>query len=295
MLKSMTGFGRIVSENEGFTVTIELKTLNSKQTDIYCRLPRSLSSKEIEIRNLLSQELERGKIELNISLQKTIEKEAGVSINKPLVKAYLADILGTSNECLGYEYSSEEAFKIALSLPNALNTETSVEGIAEAEWAIIMTAVKNAINICNEFRQREGALLIEKFIEYINNITQYLAEVEQKDVLRIPQVRERLQKNVLELVSDEAFDRNRFEQEMIYFIEKYDISEEKQRLSTHLQYFTKILKEEGNGKKLNFMAQELGREINTIGSKANDVGIQHLVVNMKEELEKIKEQTANIL
>lgn len=294
MLKSMTGFGRAVVEENGFVVTVELKTLNSKQIDIYCRLPRSLSSKEIEIRNLLSQELERGKIELNLSLQKSFEKEAAVTINRPLVKAYVHDILET-NSTNSSPFSEADAFKIAITLPNAYNSENGTEGISDMEWILIQAAINEALKECNDFRVREGHLLVNKFIDYIGNIAGYLTEVEKKDILRIPLVRERLRKNVADLVGDEAFDRNRFEQEMIYFVEKYDISEEKQRLSTHLQYFIEILKEEGNGKKLNFMAQELGREINTIGSKANDVDIQHLVVNMKEELEKIKEQTANIL
>lgn len=290
----MTGFGRSVIEENGFVVTAEIKTLNSKQTDIYCRLPRSLSSKEIEIRNILSQELERGKIELNLTWQKPTERDMAVTINRPLVKAYIKDILET-NDDFPDTFPSLDAFKIAITLPNAYNTESNGEGITDGDWIIIQNAINEALKECNEFRLREGHLLVNKFLEYIGNIAGYLAQVEKQDVHRIPQVRERLRKNVAEMVGDEAFDKNRFEQEMIYFVEKYDISEEKQRLSTHLQYFIEILKEEGNGKKLNFMAQELGREINTIGSKANDVAIQHLVVNMKEELEKIKEQTANIL
>jgi uncharacterized protein (TIGR00255 family) len=294
MLKSMTGFGRSVTEEEGFTVTVEIKTLNSKQTDIYCRLPRSLSSKEIDIRNLLNAELERGKIELSINLQKSIEKEASLSVNRPLLKAYFNDIVESAKEFSG-EISIEDAFKIAINLPNAFNSENTVEVASETEWKLIQNTINEALKECNEFRIREGKLLSNKFSEYIGAIAGYLVEVEKKDILRIPSVRERLRKSVADLVAEESFDKNRFEQEMIYYVEKYDISEEKQRLGTHLQYFIEILKEEGNGKKLNFMAQELGREINTIGSKANDVDIQHLVVNMKEELEKIKEQTANIL
>ncbi|MES2795166.1 MAG: YicC/YloC family endoribonuclease [Bacteroidota bacterium] len=294
MLKSMTGFGRSVSEIDGFIVTVEIKTLNSKQTDIYCRLPRSLSSKEIEIRNLLNQVLERGKIELNLNLQKSAERDNAVSINRPLVNVYLNDILDSAKGFFS-DFSNEEAFKIALSLPNAYNSENGSDGILDFEWEQIQKTIQLALQECNEFRVREGGLLTQKFIEYIAAITDYLAEVEKKDLLRIPAVREKLRKSVVDLVGDESFDKNRFAQEMIYYVEKYDISEEKQRLSTHLKYFIEILKEEGNGKKLNFMAQELGREINTIGSKANDVDIQHLVVNMKEELEKIKEQTANIL
>lgn len=294
MLKSMTGFGRAVIEEEGFTVTVEIKTLNSKQTDIYCRLPRSLSSKEIEIRNILNAELERGKIELNINIQKSVGKEASLTVNRPLLKAYLDDIFESAIEFSG-QISIEDAFKIAIGLPNAFNAENTVETASDTEWNLIQHTINEALKECNEFRIREGRLLSNKFLEYIGAIAGYLVEVEKKDILRIPAVRERLKKSVTDLVIDESFDKNRFEQEMIYYVEKYDISEEKQRLGTHLQYFTEILKEEGNGKKLNFMAQELGREINTIGSKANDVEIQHLVVNMKEELEKIKEQTANIL
>jgi uncharacterized protein (TIGR00255 family) len=294
MLKSMTGFGRSVTEENGFVVTVEVKTLNSKQTDIYCRLPRSLSSKEIEIRNILTLELERGKIELNINIQKSIEKETAVTVNKPLLNLYIQDILEASKENAG-NLSPEEALKIAVTFPNAFNSDSTTESISEAEQSQIFNTLNNAINDCNEFRIREGNLIVEKFNEYIASITANLIEVEKKDVLRIPAVRERLKKSVMDLVADESFDKNRFEQEMVYYIEKYDISEEKQRLGTHLNYFKQILKEEGNGKKLNFMAQELGREINTIGSKANDVEIQHLVVNMKEELEKIKEQTANVM
>jgi uncharacterized protein (TIGR00255 family) len=294
MLKSMTGFGRAVIEEDGFIVTVEIKTLNSKQTDIYCRLPRSLSSKEIEIRNMLNTELERGKIELNLSLQKSSESAATVSINRPLLGAYFNDIIETGKG-LAVHISPEEAIKIALNLPNAYNSDGTPEAISDKEWGVIQNAIGKALTECNEFRIREGALLSLKFIEYIGAISGYLIEVEKRDASRIPSVRERLQKGFTDLIGDESFDKNRFEQEMIYYIEKYDISEEKQRLGTHLQYFIEILKDEGNGKKLNFMAQELGREINTIGSKANDVELQHLVVNMKEELEKIKEQTANIL
>ncbi len=290
----MTGFGRSVIEVDGFVVTVEIKTLNSKQTDIYCRLPRSLSSKEIEIRNRLNAELERGKIEFNLNIQKSIEKEATVTVNRPLFKAYLKDILEAVKET-DSTISVEEATKIAFTFPNVYNSDAAPETVADGDWVIIQKAVNEALIECNEFRKREGDLLVIKFTEYINNISAYLTEVTNKDIHRIPMVRERLRKSIIELLGDESFDKNRFEQEMVYYVEKYDIAEEKQRLSTHLKYFIEILKEEGNGKKLNFMAQELGREINTIGSKANDVDIQHLVVNMKEELEKIKEQTANIL
>jgi uncharacterized protein (TIGR00255 family) len=294
MLKSMTGFGKSVTERDGLVATVEIKTLNSKQTDIYCRLPKGISNKEIEIRNLLSAELERGKIELNLTLKKAGEKEMSMAVNRSLVKAYFTDLM-ESAIAIGASIDEKDAMKIALTLPNAYNNEITEEGEEEKEWELVQVAIKEALNECNEFRKREGDLLAIKFTEYVENISKYLDEAEIVETERIPAVRERMQKHIIELLSDELFDKNRFEQEMVYYVEKYDIAEEKQRLRTHLVYFIEILKNEGNGKKLNFMAQELGREINTIGSKANDSKLQHLVVNMKEELEKIKEQTANVL
>ncbi|MDR6563219.1 MULTISPECIES: YicC/YloC family endoribonuclease [unclassified Arcicella] len=292
MLKSMTGFGKSVIEAPHLTVTAEIKTLNSKFTDIYCRIPKSLSFREIEIRNLLTQNLERGKIELNLSTNYTNVASSGTSINRPLVEAYMKDLQDTGS---GYGIDdTTELFKIALSLPNAYNTETVSEEQAEEEWKIILSAVNQAISECTKFRLREGDIVTNKFIEYIDKIGELLKEVEAQDKLRIPAVRERLRRSVTDLLEADDFDKNRFEQELIYYIEKYDISEEKVRLGTHLVYFKEVLKE-GNGKKLNFLCQEIGREINTIGSKANDVVIQRMVINMKDELEKIKEQTSNVL
>lgn len=290
----MTGYGRVQAELNGSTISVELKTLNSKQLDIYCRLPKSLSGKEIEIRNLLGAELERGKIELNIFLQRGVEKEASVAINQSLVKAYLAD-LDQTIMATGLTMDPTEKMKFALSLPNAVANDQVPDSISEEEWNWVHKAVVEAITICNQFRIREGKGLKDKFKEYLTFINTMLSEISELDGLRIPAVKERLKKSLGDLLTDEDFDKNRFEQELIYYIEKYDISEEKQRLSTHLQYFTEILEKEANGKKLSFMAQELGREINTIGSKANDSTIQRLVVNMKDELEKIKEQTSNVL
>jgi uncharacterized protein (TIGR00255 family) len=294
MLKSMTGYGRSVVEANGFTVVAEIKTLNSKQSDVYCRLPKTISAKELELRNLLNAELERGKIEFNLNLQRSADKEMAVLINRPLVAAYMADIHSTGLET-GVELSPADQLKHALGLPNAYSNETLQEGISDEEYEQVLEAVNEALALCNAFRIREGRHLAEKFADYIKNIAQGLSQIESLDSLRIPAVRERLRKSLGELISDEDYDKNRFEQELIYYIEKYDISEEKQRLSTHIKYFMEVLHTESNGKKLGFMAQELGREINTIGSKANDAAIQRLVVNMKDELEKIKEQTMNIL
>ncbi len=288
----MTGFGKSVTESQFLTVTAEVKTLNSKFTDIYCRIPKSLSFREIEIRNLLTQALERGKIELNLSTNYTNVASSGTSINRPLVEAYMKD-LQESSLAFGVN-DATELFKIALTLPNAFNSETVSEEQAEEEWKIILSTVNQAIAECTKFRLREGEIVNAKFVEYIDKIAEILTEVEEQDKLRIPAVRERLRKSVSDLLESDDFDKNRFEQELIYYIEKYDISEEKVRLRTHLNYFKEVLKE-GNGKKLNFLCQEIGREINTIGSKANDAVIQRMVINMKDELEKIKEQTSNVL
>ncbi len=288
----MTGFGKSVIEAKSLTVTAEVKTLNSKFTDIYCRIPKSLSFREIEVRNLLTQSLERGKIEFNLSINYTDVASSGTSINRPLVEAYMKDLQESANVYGVADIT--ELFKIALTLPNAYNTETVSEEQAEEEWKTILSAVNQAIAECTKFRLREGEIVKNKFIEYIDKIGELLKEVEEQDKLRIPAVRERLRKSVTDLLEADDFDKNRFEQELIYYIEKYDISEEKVRLGTHLVYFKEVLKE-GNGKKLNFLCQEIGREINTIGSKANDVVIQRMVINMKDELEKIKEQTSNVL
>jgi uncharacterized protein (TIGR00255 family) len=293
MLKSMTGFGKAIYEAQNMTATVEVKTLNSKFSDIYCRIPKAYSAREIEIRNYLTQNLERGKVEFNLLVQKKAEA-SNVSINRPLFEAYHREISATTTELLG-GVSNEELFRQIMLLPDILVTNTESEEQTEAEWQVIWKAVEKAVAHCNDFRLREGRTIADKFSEYIHSIAAGLDAVEEQDKTRIPALRERLEKSVKDLVQDESFDRNRFEQELIYYVEKFDISEEKIRLRTHLNYFLEVLKKEGNGKKLNFLSQEIGREINTIGSKANDAIIQRTVVNMKDELEKIKEQTMNVL
>jgi uncharacterized protein (TIGR00255 family) len=294
MLKSMTGFGRSTYEGPLGTIVVEIKTLNSKQTDIYCRLSRILSSKEIELRNLLTAKLERGKIEMVLSFHKAATTEATSLINRTLLATYITD-LQEASQTLGLQVPPEKLWNQALLMPNALMTDSSVENITEQEWELIMEHFKIALDHCNDFRQREGNELTSKFAEYLQNIESNLNQITTLDGLRIPSVKERIKKQLEDLLGDDQYDKNRFEQELVYYVEKYDISEEKQRLSTHLSYFKEILKSATNGKKLGFMAQEIGREINTIGSKANDSAIQRLVVDMKDELEKIKEQTANVL
>ncbi|NID12547.1 YicC/YloC family endoribonuclease [Fibrivirga algicola] len=296
MLKSMTGFGTATVEANGLSATAEVKTLNSKFLDIFCRLPRGFSDREIEVRNLLTQQLERGKVEFNLNITRTADLRPTVTVNRPLVAAYVKDLTDAASGA-SLSLSPDEVFRLAMGMPNAYLSETSSNSDnAQEDWATIQEAVTEAIRRCNEFRQQEGASLEGKFREYIQTITNRLADIEVQDVTRIPAVRERMRTNLTEMLNSDDFDRNRFEQELVYFVEKFDISEEKVRLKNHLLYFMEVLAtEEANGKKLNFIAQEIGREINTIGSKANDATIQRFVVQMKDELEKIKEQTMNVI
>jgi uncharacterized protein (TIGR00255 family) len=295
MLRSMTGYGVATIESESINVTVEIKTLNSKFLDIYCRVPRNYSEREIEIRNMVTQALERGKVEVSLTVQPIGKAVASTAVNRPLVKAYFDDLSETAND-LGFSGEATDLLRMALQMPNAYNTESVSETNRDQDWAQIREAVQEALKKCTVFREQEGKMTSDKFEEYIGTISSLLEEVKEQDKLRIPAVRERLEKQVRDLLSDENFDPNRFEQELIYYIEKFDISEEKIRLANHLLYFNETLQSsESNGKKLNFIAQEIGREINTIGSKANDYGIQRFVVQMKDELEKIKEQTMNII
>ena len=296
MIYSMTGFGKSQKEAQELQIRVEVKTLNSKFTDIFCRLPKSISAREIEIRNFLTQQLERGKIELNVLIQKNHEGGEVSILPQGQIALYYAELKRVAAE-LGVSNLDEGALYLqALNVPTSISQETKEENEEEVEalWQVIFEAIQEAVAECKEFRSREGKIVEDKFREYIASIKSGLDQVLEQDLIRMPGIRERMKKSLLELGLNEDFDKNRFEQEVVYYIEKFDISEEKVRLSTHLEYFIDILAE-GNGKKLNFMAQEIGREINTIGSKANDSQIQRLVVNMKDELEKIKEQTANVL
>ncbi len=291
----MTGYGTANVESDRMTVTVEIKTLNSKFLDIYCRIPRQYSEREIEIRNRLTQQLERGKVELSLSVQPKGQGAGTTVVNRALVNAYYQD-LNLTSKGLGFDANPTELLSLALQMPNAYQTAVADESSRDQEWELIQQAVTQAIEKCNDFRQQEGQLTADKLLDYVEAIRTLLAKVAEQDVHRIPAVRERLEKQVSDLMAADNFDPNRFEQELIYYIEKYDISEEKVRLTNHLDYFTETLKSaDSNGKKLNFISQEIGREINTIGSKANDAIVQRLVVQMKDELEKIKEQTLNIV
>tara|TARA_R110002124_G_scaffold186137_1_gene353649 strand:+ start:664 stop:1539 length:876 start_codon:yes stop_codon:yes gene_type:complete len=291
----MTGYGVSTIETDTVNVSVEIKTLNSKFMDIYCRIPRNYSEREIEIRNLVTQKLERGKAELTLTVQPVGKTIASSTVNRALAKVYFDDLAATAKE-LGFEPDRTSILKLALQLPNAYNNEVSTDENKEDNWVEIKKAILEALDKCNIFREQEGQMTGSKLHDYIQTIEKLLVEVNEEDTKRIPAVRERIRKQIKELVTDESFDQNRFEQELIYYMEKFDISEEKIRLQNHLNYFNETLQlPESNGKKLNFISQEIGREVNTMGSKANDSVVQHLVVRMKDELEKIKEQTLNII
>lgn len=292
----MTGFGSATVELTTLTAVFEVKTLNSKFLDIYCRIPKNFSEREVEIRNLLTQKLERGKVECTLTIQPKAIEGATSILNRPLIKAYFRDLEQTAAE-LNIEAGHTEMLRMAVQMPNAYNAEQLADNEQkERDWAAIRKALEAAISKVDQFRAQEGALTAAKFRDYIGQIASLLTQIEELDVKRIPAVREKLEKNVKELIQADNFDPNRFEQELIYYVERYDISEEKVRLKNHLDYFYETLDApDSNGKKLNFISQEIGREINTIGSKANDSAIQRLVVQMKDELEKIKEQTMNAI
>lgn len=281
----MTGYGKEIIQLPSKTITIEIKSLNSKGFDIYSRIPPAYREKELELRDLLAKSLVRGKVDFSIYIETTGE-ETGTQINKTVVQAYinqLADIVNGDRV---------ELLKMAVRLPDALTT--GVEAIDEEEYFSIKEGVIKTLEAINTFRTDEGEVLENDFLKRIDNISRLMTLIEEVDVERIPEVRERLRKAVSDL--KEEVDENRFEQELIYYIEKYDITEEKVRLKNHLDYFKKSLNSENsNGKKLGFITQEIGREINTIGSKANHAAMQQLVVQMKDELEKIKEQSLNVL
>ncbi len=291
MLKSMTGYGVAVAENDKLSVTVEIKSLNSKFLDLSLRLAKEYADKELEIRNLLNTSVERGKVAMSIEIKQKTEVKPKVNINKDLVKFYYAELLDTAEKCGA---SKEDLFRSALNLPGVVDTDSQLND-NEAEWKFIMKVIQDAIKKFEGFRLAEGKVLADKFLEYLSKVEALLTKVEAFDPQRIEGIRERIKTHVAEY-SQTEMDKGRFEQELIFYIEKLDISEEKVRLKTHVEYFKETMKAaDSNGKKLGFIAQEIGREINTIGSKANDANIQKCVVEMKDELEKIKEQGMNVL
>lgn len=288
----MTGFGAIHIDNENYSLVIEIKTLNAKLTEINVKVPHIFSEKEIELKNLVTKVLERGKINIFLNYTDKQNTQEKMIINRALVAQYYQDLKQTA-ELVGA--NTDNLLALALGMPQAYMSAPATKG-SEATWQTIMQYLQQALDDCDEFRIKEGKVLYNMFVDSITNIATYLQKIEQKDPERVKNIREKLQKEVLELVNNEQFDRNRFEQELVYYVEKLDINEEKVRLKSHLDYFMETLNEPiSNGKRLGFIAQEIGREINTIGSKANDAQLQQWVVMMKEELEKIKEQLNNII
>lgn len=289
----MTGFGQASLNTGEVTITVEVKSLNSKFLDFSLRLPKLFSEKEIEIRNLVAEKLERGKVSLAIDYLQTGKEEIRQTYNQDLFVAYyaqlkkLAESVNVSNE--------SNLFAIALNSPDVIQN-VGRETLDPAEWQKVNQLLSKAIEDFDQYRLAEGKALEIKLVQYLESIGTCLLAVEELDPKRIDKIRTRIKTSITDFFGNEGFDSNRLEQEIIFYIEKLDIHEERVRLKTHLDYFAQVLRaKESNGKKLGFLAQEIGREINTIGSKANDAAMQKYVVMMKEELEKIKEQLNNIL
>ncbi len=292
MLKSMTGFGQTTAPLGDASVQIEVKTLNSKFLDLSIRLPRIFSEKETDIRAIVTEKLERGKVSISVEYTKPLAQEVQQQYNEAIFIAHYAELKKLADRVMA---PYDNLFELALKSPE-VQQNTDRESLDVAMYDKFVIALKEALDQCDQFRRTEGSSLIDKFKSYIKSIADSLKNVERLDPLRIEKVRTKIKKGISDFFGEEGFDPNRLEQEIIFYIEKLDIHEERVRLKTHLDYFLKVMEEtQSNGKKLAFLAQEIGREINTIGSKANDAEMQKEVVNMKEELEKIKEQLNNVL
>jgi uncharacterized protein (TIGR00255 family) len=291
MIKSMTGYGKAIAEIPQKKITVEIKSLNSKQLDISIKLPWLYKEKELEIRTLLSQKLERGKIDVTI-YSDNLEDEPVPEINKSTVKKYYDQLRIIADE-LKIDFN-DHILTTLMRLPDTLNTrkqELSIE-----EWQLVKNNIIEAIDMLDLYRLEEGNALKKDMDNSLKRILKSLENIQSFEEDRISRIREKLTSMLEENMSSENIDRNRFEQELIFYLEKFDINEEKVRLTKHCEYFVETLDSPSpNGKILGFIAQEIGREINTIGSKANDAAIQKLVVMMKDDLEKIKEQILNIL
>ena len=285
MIQSMTGFGKSTLQLPTKKISIEIKSLNSKSLDLNARMPNQYREKELDMRKLIASSLMRGKVDFSLYIETTSDDTTS-AINSEVVKSYMQQLKQVVAS------DATELLKMGIKMPDALKTVR--EEIDETEYDSILNTLKEALVEINRFRTDEGKALEDDFNLRISNIKNLLEEVIKIDPDRINQVKERLRKGIEEL--KESVDENRFEQELVYYIEKYDITEEKTRLDNHLSYFTETInRADSNGKKLGFISQEIGREINTIGSKSNYAPMQQLVVQMKDELEKIKEQLLNVL
>ena len=286
MIQSMTGYGKSTLQLPTKKITIELKSLNSKSLDMNVRMPSYYKEKELPLRRLVAKSIVRGKIDVSLFVEVTGE-ETSTKINQAVVKEYMKQL-----QLIAPDASAEKCLEMAMRLPDTAKAERAE--IDENEWNIIEKHFHEAIENIVSYRADEGKVLETEFLQRNENINALLSEVIKIDPERVEGVKERLQKGIADL--KEKVDENRFEQELVYYIEKYDITEEKVRLNNHINYFIETINsQDSNGKKLGFIAQEMGREINTIGSKSNFAPMQKLVVQMKDELEKIKEQLLNVL
>ena len=291
MIQSMTGYGKAVVAYKGKKINVEIKSLNSKQLDLTTRIAPLYREKEMEIRQIIAERIIRGKVEMSIWVEKDATTEA-TPVNTALMESYFQQLkdFATSH---GVE-SNVDWMQTLIRMPDVL-TKTEVEVLDEEEWTVVRDGVVEAVQHLVDFRTQEGAALEKKFAEKIDNIERLLASIEPYEKSRVEKIRSRIVDG-LKQIPEAEYDKNRLEQELIYYIEKLDISEEKQRLTNHLKYFRETMADAaGQGKKLGFIAQEMGREINTTGSKSNQAEMQNIVVMMKDELEQIKEQVLNAL
>lgn len=292
MIQSMTGYGKADARYGGKKIHAEIKSLNAKSLDLSARIAPVYREKEMEIRQMIAAALERGKVEFYL----WVEKDATMAtnpINAEAVAGYVKQIQEISGQ-IGVPVAPERLWEVLVRLPDTTQT-ASVEELTDEEWAVALEAIRSAIGALQDFRKQEGAALYAKFSEKIDNIERLLTEIVPYEKSRVEKIRARLEERLAEL-SGVDYDKNRLEQELIYYIEKLDISEEKQRLTNHLHYFRETMENgHGQGKKLGFIAQEMGREINTTGSKSNLAEMQNIVVRMKDELEQIKEQVLNVM
>ena len=290
MIQSMTGYGKTVVAYKGKKINVEIKSLNSKQLDLTTRIAPLYREKEMEVRQLISERVLRGKVECNIWIEKDAVTEAA-TVNAALMQSYLQQLKAFADE---QQLQQTDWMPILTRMPDVL-TKTEVEELDDAEWQVARQAVCDAIQALVDFRTQEGAALEKKFSEKIDNIERLMLSIEPFEKSRVEKIRCRIVDG-LKQIPEAEYDKNRLEQELIYYIEKLDISEEKQRLTNHLKYFRETMADApGQGKKLGFIAQEMGREINTTGSKSNQAEMQNIVVMMKDELEQIKEQVLNAL
>ena len=291
MIQSMTGYGKADAEFQGKKIHVEIKSLNSKALDLTTRVAQLYREKEMEMRAMIQSSLERGKVEFSLWVEKG-ETVTAASINGNIVAAYAQQIKEIS-DTLGWNFPADP-WSVIVRLPE-ITQSNAAETLSEEEWGVVRQAVQEAIDHLVAFRKQEGVALAVKFAEKLDNIAALMEQIVPFEQSRVAKIRERLETRLEELKGVD-YDKNRLEQELIYYIEKLDISEEKQRLANHLNYFRETMQNgHGQGKKLGFISQEMGREINTTGSKSNQAEMQNIVVKMKDELEQIKEQVLNVM